>query len=460
MNKEVLKKERRRIGPSVPVSFRRAAKAARLGFSILAAAAVTFLAAISCGPAQSCPDGKVCLRYMAWGNPEQLDVERQMIDRFNQENPDVHVDLFMAPGSAYLQKAILMLASRTAPDVLRIDHYNFPQLVKKNYFTDLTDLAKQDPEYRAGDFFDTAIQEGTVGDRLYGLNALYGGILMYYNKDLIKQAGLEDPYVLFKRGEWTWDKFREYALAIAKHDDKGRLKTAGLTIPGFPIPYVVVWGYGGELMSPDMKQSRVNEEGTVKAYQFLADLVWKDNVAPTPAEGANNAFTFDSGKVGMVFDWMGMSPRFRKVVKSFDWDVCPPPKGPAGFVGIVKGNQLVVSSNSKHPKEAWRFIRFLTGVEGETRLCAEIRRAFPTRVGVAKSSAYLASDRAPHQITAFVESVEAGKMLPINDRWSEWTQIFNQEIDNLMSGRERDARVVLTRAKTKIDAALAEDPGY
>jgi len=440
---------RLQLGPSV-----------RAGFPLLSAITLVWIAAAGCGPPQNCPADKICLRYMAWGNPEQLDVEREMIKQFNQENPDVHVDLFMAPGSAYLQKGIMMLASRTAPDVMRIDHYNFPQLVKKKYFTDLTEIAREDKDFRESDFFGTAIQEGKVGDHLYGLNALYGGILMYYNKDLIRKAGLEDPYVLFKRGDWTWAKFREYALAIAKHDEKGQLKTAGLTIPGFPIPAIAVWGFGGELMTPDMKQSRVDSEGTVKAYQFLADLVWKDKVAPTPAEGANNAFTFDSGKVGMVFDWMGMSPRYRKVVKSFDWDVCPPPKGPSGFVGIVKGNQLVVSSNSKHPKEAWRFIRFLTGVNGETKLCAQIRRAFPTRIGVAKSPAYLESDKPPRQVTAFVESVEAGKMLPINDRWSEWTQIFNQEVDNLMSGRERDAHVVLSRAKAKIDTALAEDPGF
>lgn len=418
------------------------------------------LLAAGCRSDGGCPDGKVCLRYMAWGNPEQLEVEQEMIDRFNRENPDLYVRLSMAPGSSYGQKAILMLASRTAPDVMRIDHYNFPQLVQKGYFTDLTDMAKEDKDFRESDFFSTAIQEGKVGDRLFGLNALYGGMLIYYNKTLFQKAGLADPYVLYKRGEWTWDRFRECCLKIAEHDAQGQLKTAGLTIPSWPGPAILVWGMGGELMTPDLKHSLVNSDGTVKAYQFLADLVWKDHVAPTPAEGANSAFAFDSGKVGMSFDWMGMAPRYRKVVKSFDWDVCPPPKGPAGFFDIVKGNQLVVSANSRHPKEAWRFIRFLTGVEGETRLYVEIRRAFPTRIGVAKSPEYLKSTKPPRQVDAFVESVEAGKMLPINERWGEWTQIFSQEIDNLMAGRERDARTVLNRAKIKIDAALAEDPGF
>lgn len=426
----------------------------------LPAVVLATLTVAGCRQHAGCPEGKVCLRYMAWGNPEQLEVEQQMIDRFNEENPDLFMRLTMVPGSAYGQKSVLMLASRTAPDVLRIDHYNFPQLVKKGYFTDMTDLAKEDKDFRESDFFPTAIEEGKVDGRLYGMNVLYGGILIYYNKDLFRKAGLTDPYELYKRGEWTWDVFRDYTKKIAVQDGKGGLKTAGLTIPGAPIPTVLVWGFGGDLLSPDRKTSRIDSPGAVKAYQFLADLVWKDHVAPTPSEAANSAFTFESGKVGMVFDWMGMTPRFRKVVKSFEWDVCPPPRGPAGFIDIVKGNQLVISANSQHPKEAWRFVRFMTGVEIENKLYAEIRRSFPTRVAIANSDKYLKSDKSPKQITAFVESVQAGRILPIDERWGEWTEILRQEVDNLMSGRERDAKVVLGRAKAKIDAALAEDPGF
>ncbi len=397
---------------------------------------------------------------MAWGNPEQLAIEQEMIDRFNRENPDLHVLLFRVPGSAYGQKMVLMLASRTAPDVLRVDHYNFPALAKKAYFTDLTELARNDPGFRESDFFPSAMAEGKVGDRLYGLNALFGGNIMYYNKTLFRQAGLADPYELYERGEWTWERFRASAKALTRFDERGKPKVYGTNVPFFPITTVAVWGFGGDLMSPDRKTSRVDSDGTVRAYQFLADLVWKDKVAPTPAQGANAAFSFESGKLGMSFDWMGMSPRYRSTVTSFDWDVCPMPRGSVARSQVVKGNQLVVAANSRHPEAAWRFIRFLTSVPTETRLYAEIRRAFPTRRSVANSPAFLKTDQAPFNTRAFVQAAEDARTLPIDERWSEWTQIFNAEVDSLMAGRERDARTVLRRAKVKIDAALAEDPGF
>ena len=70
----------------------------------------------SCQRLPGCPPDKECVRYMAWGNPEQLEVERQMIADFNRKNPDLYVKLFTVPANSYHQKMVMMLASGTAPD--------------------------------------------------------------------------------------------------------------------------------------------------------------------------------------------------------------------------------------------------------------------------------------------------------------------------------------------------------
>ncbi|AIE84702.1 ABC transporter substrate-binding protein [Fimbriimonas ginsengisoli] len=426
----------------------------RLAIAILAG-----LTVVGCRTNAGCPPDKACLRYMAWGNPEQLAAEQNVVDKFNRQNPDLFVSLFTVPSSSYQQKAVLMLASRTAPDVMRIDHYNYPMMQPKGYFRDLTDFAKNDPTFHESDYFPTAIAECKIGNRLYGLSTLYGGIILYYNKTLMRQAGLEDPYEVYKRGDWTWNRMREYAKKLT-HFENGRAKTFGLNVPSFPANAVAIWNMGGDFLSPDMKHCVVDSEGTVRGYQFLADLIWKDHVAPSPSQAANSAFAFESGKVGMTFDFMGMVPSYRQKAKDFEWDVCPPPRGDGPLVDVVKGNQLIMSANCPNPKAAWRFMRFYTGVEAETELYAKIRRCFPTRIAVAKSPIYLDGSLPPAHPIAFVQAAEAGRILPINSRWGEWTQLLNAETDNLMAGRERDARAVLRRAKEKIDAVLAEDPGY
>lgn len=425
---------------------------------ILSASALMVLAS-GCSRAVGCPPGKTCLRYMAWGNPEQLEVEREMVADFNKANPDLFVKLFTVPGSSYGQKMTTMLVSKTAPDILRVDHYGFPTMQQKGYFVDLTPFAEADKEFKASDFYEATIEEGTVDGRLYGLNALFGGILIYYNKSLHQKAGIEDPWVTYQKGEWTWDRYRQNAIKLTQFKN-GRPAVFGTDIPPFPMTAPAIWAFGGDLLSPDFKESRVNSPGTVAAYQFLADLIWVDKCSATPAQGANAAFTFETGKLGMNFNWMGMTPRYRTLIKDFEWDVVPLPKGPHSSASILKGNQLVVAKNSKHPEAAWKFIRHLTSFESETKLYAVIRRAFPTRIAVSESDAYLKSDLPPRQMRAFVDSVESGRPLPINERWNEWLQALNSELDNLMAGRERSARVVLDRAHEKINKVLSEEPGF
>jgi multiple sugar transport system substrate-binding protein len=353
-----------------------------------------------------------------------------------------------------------MLASDTAPDVLRVDHYNFLNLQKKDFFLDLSDLAKADPDYKEDDFFPQTIEEGKINGRTFGLNVLFGGTVIYYNKTLVIQAGIEDPYSLWKKGSWNYDKFVETATRLTKKDSNGRYVQFGVTIPTFPSWTPFLYGFGGDFLNKNHTASRLNDPRTVNGLQFIADLRYKYSCAPTPAQGANSAFTFESGKLGMTIDWMGMTPRYRKAVKDFEWDVVPMPAGPVSGATIVKGNQLVIPKHCKQPAAAWRFARYITSVKTEQLLYVQNRRCFPTRKAVANSPEFLDSSLPPTQIHIFLDAVKGGKQLPIDDRWSEWTTTMNNELDTLWNGREHDTKLVAERAAKAVNKVLAEEPGW
>ena len=193
--------------------------------------ALAIIATVATGCGSNLNPKQTQIRYMAWGNPQQLGVEQQLCDAFNRENPDVHVTLLRVPGTAYRSKAVVMLATGTAPDVLRIDHYDFPALQKKAYFTDLTPYIASDPGFHRSDFWPQTIEEGTVDGRLFGLNVLFGGILVYYNRTLVERAGLEDPYAVYKRGAWTWEEFRRYSIALSHPALAGEAGSFGALVP-------------------------------------------------------------------------------------------------------------------------------------------------------------------------------------------------------------------------------------
>ena len=137
-------------------------------------------------------DKIVTLHYMAWGNPQQLDAERAIINRFNTRYADrgIRVELFVTPGNGYMPKLQVMLASGTAPDIARVDHYDFSSMISRGWIQDLTELAAADPTFNPKDLHPVAIRECYDHGRLYGLSTLFGGITIYYNKDLFRRAGL------------------------------------------------------------------------------------------------------------------------------------------------------------------------------------------------------------------------------------------------------------------------------
>ena len=417
------------------------------------------LTGVGCSRANHCPTGKTCIRYMAWGNPEQLDVEREFVAKFNKENPDLHVKLFTVPASSYGTKMTTMLVAGTAPDVLRVDNYGFSAMQKRGLFKELNAFADSDPTFKRSDFNPGTIEEGTVDGRLYGLNVLYGGIIIYYNKTLYRNAGLKDPFERYVEGTWTWDQYLADAKALTQRDGR-RALVFGSEVISHPSTFTLLWAHGCDVFDPETNQSKLSQPGCTAGYQFLRDLIWRHKVAPTAAQSANAAYTFESGKIGLQLNFMGQAPRYRTVIKDFEWDICPVPRGPVGGRTLVKGNQLVIAKNSKAPEAAWRFIRYMTGEETEQKLYSDIRRGFPSRRSVSESWRFLESDLPPFNMRSMTDSVATGKFLPINDRWSEWTQIQNAEVDNLLAGRETDVAAVLKRAESRINRALAEEPGF
>ena len=403
--------------------------------------------------------GKTRLRYMAWGNVQQLEIEQRLVDRFNEQNLDLHMELFKVPGSAYGNKSIVMFASRTAPDVVRIDHYNFPQLAERNYFLDLGDLVKNDSEFKETDFYPLAMEENYHRGKLMGLNVLFGGGVMIYNKTLLAKEGLEDPYELSKRGEWTYDRMLEYAKKLTKFDSNSRPTQFGINQPAMPFYIGIMYGFGASLLNEDRTRSALNTPEAAQAMQYIADLRWKHRVCPSPSQGANAAFGFESGKLAMAFDYIGMTARYREKIRDFEWDICPMPTGPAGKSLFVKGNQIVIYRESAHPKEAWRFLKFLTGPEAERILYIEERRQSPTRIKLAESDDFLKPKEPPFNMDVVAETVREGKVLEITERWPEVMQAIGPELDNLFAGRERDAKTALARAHERVNKVLSEDPG-
>ncbi len=432
----------------------------RLLKGLVYASPAAVLASMGCDTASNRDKNRVTIRYMAWGNPEQLALERRIGAEFEKKNPHVRVHFFMVPGSSYADKLQLMLASRTAPDVMRADHFYFPALARKEYFLPLDPFIAHEKPGFLQDFVPTAIDEGRYEGTLFGLNVLFGSVMVYYNKKLIAAEGLPDPHTLSQQGKWDWATFVQMAQALTKRVN-GRVTQYGTNMVGFPMNASVIWNHGGEFTNKEITRMTVADtEGGIQGFQEYADLRWKYKCAPTPADNALSAFSFESGKIAMNWGWAGDSPRYRKNIKSFDWDIAPTPSGPAANVTVLKGNQLAIYRETKYPQEAWEFAKFMTGPEVEMLLGGTLRRTIPTRLSVQNDPQYQEAEQAPFNTDVFLDSVRRGRTLPIDWRYQEWSQEFASATEGLFNIGNEDARSALTEATRRVNAVLSSEEGF
>lgn len=155
-----------------------------------------------------------------------------------------------------------ILAGDSTYDILRFEHRGgyFP-LVTQGMLYPVSDILP--PEYFES--LPTAdrysIEKLQFRGKLYGFGVTYdtfNGSMMItmYNKDLIEAAGLEDPYVLWQEGRWTYDALEEYGIALTQDTDgDGVIDQWGIgDLPNPAAVYRFLPSNGAEL-------AKQNEEG-------------------------------------------------------------------------------------------------------------------------------------------------------------------------------------------------------
>ncbi|MBQ0042054.1 MAG: extracellular solute-binding protein [Lachnospiraceae bacterium] len=191
-----------------------------------------------------------------------------------------------------------------------------------------------------------------------GESVLAGTYMMAFNAQMLDEAGLENPNDLYARGEWTWDKWREYLLALTK-DTNGD----GVTD---------VYGYGSRfdflidnlLMSNGTviaggAQENLSSAEVGEVLDFIYKLYNEDHVArPWNADDFNdNQNAYYDGKVACWISaaWIAASNGNNDAALPFSQIWCPWPVGPSGnqdtnaMKKVSSGNAWFIATGAEDP---------------------------------------------------------------------------------------------------------------
>src|SRR5262249_24526451 len=146
-----------------------------------------------------------------------------------------------------------------------------------------------------------------------------------YNKALLRQAGQPDPADLEKDGKWTWEAMRDLAVKATKGSGGDKIFGSDTFSSRLHWLNVLIWAWGGDVFDKDLKQTRLGEEKSVAALQFLADMHYKDKAVPEAADmqglTGGKSGRIISGRVAMQYGIKGNVPEIADWAQQRNVDV-------------------------------------------------------------------------------------------------------------------------------------------
>ncbi len=373
---------------------------------------------------------RVIVKLWIHGQPESTKLLERAAALFEQKHPNIDVKIETQVSRGWVDKYLAAMQAKSCGDVLYVHWKRVPEFASKNSLVPLEELARRD-NYDLDAFFPGSVDAYRYGEGLYAIPCLGSTMVMFYNKDLFDEAGLDYP-----NDEWTWDDFLTAAKKLTIIDEHGRIKQVGC---GPYDPATWIWSAGGRFASDDCSELYLTDPKTIAGLQFYVDLKNKHKVTTRGmgffGDDPAAVDVFEKGRIAMDINGPWMLTKYAPI-KQFKWDVALFPKGPAGRHTRYAGMGFAIWSGSKKQQLAWELVKFMCGPQS-SMILADTLADVPARKEAAYSPVFLKKEY-PWDQTAFLRSQEAQyatiRTFPQSVRWPSVYRYFTDEGDLILSG--------------------------
>jgi sn-glycerol 3-phosphate transport system substrate-binding protein len=296
------------------------------------------------------------------GGPLTQVVDR-LVGEFEQANPDVKVEAIYAGNYDDARtKALAALKAGTPVQTSVLFSIDLHELKDLGVIRPFDDFA-QTPEDKAwlSSFYPALMENGRDGGKTWGIPFQRSTIVMFYNKDMFREAGL-DP----AKPPRTWNELRQAAAKLTRQDGSPGSRW-GVMIPSTGYAY---WMFGAlakqngqPLMNAAGTRTHFNHPKTVEALEFWSSL-GKDGLSPKGLiEWGTLRQNFVEGKTAIMWHSTGNLTAVMKEAR-FDVGVAQLPGHTEPGSPTGGGNfYLFKSGTESEQRAAYRLVKFLTAPE-------------------------------------------------------------------------------------------------
>lgn len=395
---------------------------------------------------------KVTIRLATWAGAEEANELQSILDELNAESDVYEIVQDSNPGE-YDTRIITQLSGNSGPDLFWISAQRAAQFSAQGVMLDITDRlsASDHPAANTEDYFEASLQPFTYDGKIYGLPWLQQPVMMYVNKSLFDEAGIEYP-----DETWTWNEFLDAANKLTKDADGNTPNDAGFnpesivqwgfTLNGWPPAQMFIWQNGGEVIAEDFSESPIDDPKAVEALHFYADLVHSP-VVPSQQLIRDRGFDqmFRDGQVAMFMG--GAADDLDRTVENVQAFMVPAgPEGIRATFADVLG--MGINAKTKHPDEAFQAFLDLTDAIHHWKI-------MPPRASMADADTLkeLHPDKA-HSLDAITASMEFAKPYRYFENYPEWDNIFWTQLMDPIINAGANPDDLIGKVKPQLDQAL------
>lgn len=289
-------------------------------------------------------------------------LQDELVKEFNATHPGIVVQP-QYTGTAWTarDKLFIALAGGGGPDVALIDQFWAAQLADAGFLQKMEDFFPDD--FDRDDILDVMWETASYNGVIWTMPAAASNLVLYYNKDLFRAAGL-DPDL----PPTTWDELLHMGSLLSKNSNgSGHTHQWGLDMPFLAnqgnVYYWIafLWQAGGKLFNEDNSRAAFNSPEGVLALAFWQTLLEEGVMTLTPPTNG-----WEMGVFGMQ---IASSARLNlyKTTLPFDFGVAPVPRGDVKVTGLGGNNIAIFTKDRQKQQAAWVFVEWLTSPEVNRR---------------------------------------------------------------------------------------------
>ncbi|HXX37309.1 MAG TPA: ABC transporter substrate-binding protein [bacterium] len=325
-----------------------------------------------------------------------------LVDDFNMAHPGVHVTpIFSGDYYQTMTKVQTAVMGGAPPDVAVLLSTDLFTLLDMHAIIPLDGFIQQagGERFRA-DFFSAFLRNSQIGNTTYSIPFQRSTIVLYYNQDAFRKAGL-DPHAPPK----NWTELISDAQKLTIKDASGHVTQWGVGIPTSGNTYWVYQGFVIEagqarLANPEGTQVFFDTPGTHAALALWLRLAAMGVEPSGITDWGTLPTAFANGQFAMIYHSTGSLTFIRDNAK-FSFGTAFMPAGRVSGTPTGGGNLYIFQGIPvDHQRAAWQFVQWMTAPQQAARwseasgYVAVRQSAF----GVASYKAY--TDKFPQALTA------------------------------------------------------------